>query len=237
MSLPVGNWYPNVKGKADDTVDIGFRKAFDSIYNLQSQVNDLSTRQTNTTLTLDQLQQIQASLQQNGSTPLNLSGLPGLGTQASVIEDTHVNRVRYPASQNQRVLFFEVDRFSLYLSVVSSGQWVWLWIAGTLNDATDSLTGKPTDLVTTDQGFLYRSAFFGRVWRWSGSQWNYSDGSLGAGALVTTVVTLPAFGPPLGGLWQECDGSVVSIAHDDATLSNVAAVAPAGFIGTAYMRR
>lgn len=218
---PRQDWFPHLRDKLGEDGDFALRNVYQNVYSLRDQLNQVQAQmkaQPNFSL-----QQIQDNLQFNGTNPLNLTGLVGLSAtvQPSVIEDSHGNRVKYPPAEYQRVLYFEVDRFVFYLSVLSSGNWQWLYATGQMNDTSTTLAALPGDLAQFDQGFLFRSEQFDRVWRWTGTVWHYNDGSLGAGAVVATN------GPqPSGGYWQTCDGSSVACALDDATISNISAGGP-----------
>jgi len=84
-------------------------------------------------------------------------------------------------------------------------------------DTSSTLAHLPTGLSVADTGQRYYNSYFKRWWFWDGANWHYLDSGFGAGAQCSTSSSAVA---PEGGLWQACDGSVVSCALDNATIAN-----------------
>lgn len=170
-----------------------------------------------------------ADLDMSGFLIRNL-GSPKLGTDAARLADVgrlstsstvvspelleaavvglHADRAGTSPSTKGRKLFYETDRAILYANV--GGAWVYAsgTMAGTLSPDT-----KPTDLTTTDQGFLFQATDYGHTYRWNGSAWQYAPGDGGSGYIVA------GFGN--GGIWALCDGSATNIAQSNGTIALV----------------
>jgi hypothetical protein len=132
---------------------------------------------------------ISAQLEAPGIAPLNLQSLlpaTGLGV---VIEDTHANRLAlYPAANSPvGTLFWETDRTVLYILEENAGVLSWEYAAGMYSAA---FANRPTDLGTSDAGFLYFPSVYIHICRWSGSGWAITDG--GGGYIVDSLVALGA---------------------------------------------
>lgn len=141
-----------------------------------------------------------------------VAGTP-LGAVAPVyLTDTHANRVanyppgNYPAGS----LFFESDRTLWFWNTGAA----WKFVSGTYAAA---LAALPGGLGTDDTNLLFRATDYLHTWRWSGAAWGF-DGGDASGYLVAVPV---AATPPMGGLWQLCDGSSVLVAQPGATTALV----------------
>ena len=158
---------------------------------------------------------IRDQLQATGIAPLNLQSLlPSIGT-GTIIVDTHANRLAiynlnsYPVG----TLFYETDRTVIYVIINSSGTLVWLFVAGSgPMRGTLSPDTKPTDIGANDVNFRFYSTDYGNEYRWDGSVWLLTSfpgpGFVGSFRIAPTI-----------GLWQLCDGTVVTISNTDGTLS------------------
>lgn len=142
---------------------------------------------------------IQSALQAPGAAPLNLTALLPSSGGATVVEDTHANRLAlYPAGNySVGALFYETDRASLYVVVISGGTNVWQYVSG-LYAAV--FANRPTDLGLNDRGFLLFVTVQCHLMWWSGTAWFFLDG--GGGYFQDFVATPPG---SLG--WQLCDGT------------------------------
>jgi hypothetical protein len=130
------------------------------------------------------------------------------------ISDTHANRVNYPAGNFVGARYYETDRKATYLSIYTGGNYVWVWVSGTMMSTSATLADVPGDLGANDAGFQFYNKHFLRLWIWNATdlQFHYADG-LGAGSQVCTSGAAPS-----GGLWHACDGSIVSTGEDNATI-------------------
>jgi len=138
-------------------------------------------------------------LQAPGLSPLNLTALLPTSGGATVIEDTHANRLTiYPAaSYPVGTLFYETNRTVLYVVANSSGTNVWQYVAGM---DVQTFAGRPADLGLNDRGYLLFITVQCHVMWWSGASWFFLDG--GGGYFQDFVATPPG---SLG--WQLCDGT------------------------------
>ena len=82
---PPGNntnrWYPRVTGKVPYEAEIGFRIAFDNLYQLRESVNAIEAAPPPLTL-----EQVQSAIQVGGTHPINVQGL--LGTPSGAVGNT-----------------------------------------------------------------------------------------------------------------------------------------------------
>ena len=143
---------------------------------------------------------ISEQLEAPGIAPLNLQSLlpaTGLGT---VLEDTHANRLAlYPAANSPvGTLFWETDRSVFYIIEENAGVLSWEYSAGMYSA---SFANRPTDLGTSDAGFLYFPSVYIHICRWSGSGWAIIDG--GGGYIVDSLVAL-------GAGFVLCDGAATT---------------------------
>ena len=184
-------WYPSIAGE----VGTALRKGFSLIYALMDDLRVFkqvtSTQQTATSSAVD-LAAIRAALEVTGTYPLDVTGLPGLPTAATVttptgsslLSGTHASRrAQLTSVAAAGSLFYETDRTVFYLSV--GGQWTYLAgiMAGTI--APDQ---RPTDLTLYDLGFLYYDTATRTLLRWNGADWNVSTGT------TPTVPIVPIIG-------------------------------------------
>jgi hypothetical protein len=178
----------------NSALDEAFRKAFDYIYSLDTQVTKVQAAAATPQLTLTQ---IQNSLQANGTHQLNVSGLSGqLSTIQMVIQKgPHSSRVLLPPAQNNSVIFSETDRNNaLYYS--NGNAWILIYATG-----FGSFEDRWSDLTASDAGAYYietqrsgiLSAFPTPLYCWNGSQW-----LLESGLFVRTQAQLAALLATLG---------------------------------------
>lgn len=116
------------------------------------------------------IQQIRASLQANGPTPLPITGLPGAGASVSV--GTHATR---PAASAVGNLYAESDRRVIYVTELIAAAPAWVYNGGTF-EAT--LANRPTDLSTNDTGFLFYATDNYTKYVWTGAVWVTVGGAL-----------------------------------------------------------
>lgn len=102
-----------------------------------------------------------------------------LTTAASIIADTHANRLLlYPASaQSTGTMFWETDRTALYYISTAAGVNTWRLIMS--RPLITTVAARPADLGTADGGFLITLSDQGYVMQeWSGSAWFWYQGIL-----------------------------------------------------------
>lgn len=114
---------------------------------------------------------LRIQLQAGGSTPLSLTGLPGVGN--SVTFGTHAERLATPPDPDV-VFFAETDRWAIYYN--TGGSWVLL---GNFTGFPLALAARPADLSTADAGFYFWAKDQNDVvYRFSGNIWHYHSGTL-----------------------------------------------------------
>src|SRR5881396_1950074 len=93
---------------------------------------------------------------------------PGLVPSVPLVsEDTHANRLaNYPTPATIGAQFFETDRTVLYIANTSLA---WEYSAGTYLAAVAS---RPSDLGTSDAGFLFYATNQLTLYIWTGAAWN-----------------------------------------------------------------
>src|SRR5206468_3650574 len=75
------------------------------------------------------------------------------GASGSVVEDSHANRSANYSPATIGNLFYETDRFVLYIVIdTGGGALAWEYAAGT---CVDVVANRPADLGTTDKGFAF----------------------------------------------------------------------------------
>jgi hypothetical protein len=144
------------------------------------------------------------------------------------LTDTHANRLaKYPANGFPAgSVFIETDRTVGYID--NGTAWAQPWGILIDPDAAGTLALLPSDLTTTDAGFLYKSAYYQRTWIWDGAAWHYLDSGVGAGGHVTRASSAPS-----GGLWTAANGAAVNCALDNATISSLTPLT----VANTWMRR
>lgn len=127
----------------------------------------------------------------------------------TILLDTHAHRIANfdPTRYAAGTLFYETDRTVLYLGDGTD----WLYESGIMS-GTLSPDQKPSDLVATDVGFMFDATDFFHVYRWDGTGWHFNSGD------SSSQIVGGDGAPPMGGLWQLCDGSTVDIAQDDGSV-------------------
>ncbi len=89
----------------------------------------------------------------------------------------------------------------------------WLWSSGSW---TDVLAQIPT-LSSSEVGGVFSASDYLHSWRWTGVRWHFAPGDASGYVVGRTSGFVPH-----GGLWAICDGSSVSVAQDDGTISSEA---------------
>jgi len=137
----------------------------------------------------------------------------------SAVVDTHTNRLAIYFASGYEVgsLYYETDRTSLYQVQLVSGVNTWVWIAG---DYSSAFSNRPTDLGTTDTGFIFTSTTADALYtyRWDGSAW----------AVVNEFAetdTLAKYGSSAG------DYSTLTIERSRGSISSPTAVSSGDIIG------
>lgn len=103
---------------------------------------------------------------------------------------THATRTGIaPGALTDGALFVETDRVALYQVQQVSGAAVWALVGGSFDPKGDNDASKPSDLGTTDAGYVFFAKDKGFRYRWSGSAWKYHDG-----ILIDVFANRPAFG-------------------------------------------
>jgi hypothetical protein len=88
--------------------------------------------------------------------------------------------------------------------------WFRYLIAPRVASSSGDLATIPTGLTLADAGYLFEATDFKRVFRWTGTAWEYAPGQPIKGEIVASDAD------PLTG-WALCDGSVVTRTKPDAT--------------------
>jgi hypothetical protein len=148
---------------------------------------------------------------QTATTAASAPSAPRAGFQG--YSGTHQQRLALTAAQQpEGTTFTETDRGNVVYQVISSGanQRDWKPIAGIYRD---TLANKPTDLGSNDTGFKFWATNYYRLFRWTGSAWEYAEGELPAKTILWYPDTLPAG-------YALCDGSAVSVTASNATAAN-----------------
>lgn len=107
----------------------------------------------------------------------------------------------------------------------------WFFAAGTMHCVL--LADLPGDLGLADDGFLADEAEYEHCYKWNGLGWRFAkQDDHQAGQISASAEG----GAPLGGVWQICDGSTVTVSAGDGTTVNRTAPALQGdtwIVGTA----
>lgn len=133
------------------------------------------------------------------------------------IADTHANRALYDArAYPAGSLYYETDRFVLYVATNSAGGRVWQYAAGQFYTASTPATVSSATpaLGVPDAGLLMQWSTYSRVYRWSGTAWERAPGEDPGNG--TTRMFGDFSGAPGTG-WALCDGSVVTVTNNDGT--------------------
>lgn len=126
--------------------------------------------------------------------------------QTQILVATHALRLLKPAGNYPiGTLLYETDRTALYQVQLVAGVLDWVYIGGQNHRVT--IGNFPTDLETTDAGFLAYATDYGREYRWSGSAWADAPGAPERGQVVYFNSDLL----PNTAFWQLCDGSSTTI--------------------------
>jgi hypothetical protein len=103
-----------------------------------------------------------------------------LATSASIVTDTHANRLAnfLPTAQPLGLLFWETDRTSLYRVALVGGAKVWSYVLGRMQgtltfDPTVAADDRPGDLGANDAGFRYDGVSLWADLRWDGAAWQF----------------------------------------------------------------
>lgn len=118
-----------------------------------------------------------------------------LTTAASIIADTHANRLLlYPAAdQSTGTLFWETDRTALYYISTAAGVNTWRLIMS--RPMSETIANRPADLGTADAGFWFVVIDQGQVTQqWTGTAWVYQQGILNATFASRPTATTTAAG-------------------------------------------
>lgn len=126
---------------------------------------------------------------------------PTNSTNDRVQYGTHATRVA-TAPQPNGALFWETDRTALYIAIDQ----VWEFLINQTFYGTLSPNQKPSDLASTESGFLFYSTDFDREYIWTSTAWTDAAASPKRGTIAWFPVTLHAdFAPGTG--WALCDGT------------------------------
>lgn len=113
--------------------------------------------------------------------------------------NTHATRLQLnPQNVSKGTLFYETDRTVYYMSNGGS----WIYITGVFSTV---LSGLPSDLATSDAGFLVNVTSYNHLLQWNGTSWQWGPGEAGGGFTVP-FVTAP--NPTMG--WHAADGTNVN---------------------------
>ena len=137
-------------------------------------------------------------------------------SSGSVVQDTHANRVLYPAADYPLgSLYIETDRNDVvYINQTTSGANAWVYLSGILRGAYATIS--TLGLGSNDAGFLFHSTDYLHAHRWTGTVWQFAPGDPGSRFIVLSE------NAPLGGYWQVCDGTTVAVATSAGATQNVA---------------
>jgi len=128
----------------------------------------------------------------------------------------HASRTKLnPQNVSIGTLFFETDRNVLYISNGST----WQYVAGVFSAV---LAALPSDLTSTDAGFLVNVTDYNHLLQWSGSSWGWGPGDFGGG------FTVPFVNPPTSMGWHAADGSTVNQLQPNGGISPVVVPNTAG---------
>lgn len=124
----------------------------------------------------------------------------------------------YTPDKYQRFFYYQTDTRQLYLSMLVSDVWTWVIVGGgTIILTVASPAALPSTLTPADAGTIAFEETYFHTYQWDGTAWRFAPGDPGAGYIVATVS-----GPPLGGLWQLCDGTSVNVSQGDGTVVSTA---------------
>jgi hypothetical protein len=166
----------------------------------------------------DEISKLAAKLRDLESLAVQQAAVPQerLDVGVEVFQDTHANRANYPAAAySEGWLYCETDRDVVYVLRLISNVRTWIYLEGIHQD---DLASIPTDLGTTDVGFLYSVSDYGHILRWGGSAWTFGPGDPGSGYVV---IGKPDGSAPNGGLWGLCNGSAYAVLNANGTTSSV----------------
>ncbi len=123
-----------------------------------------------------------------------------------------------PASALPGTLFTETDTGLIYQRFTILGVPTWRYVSGVYALLQADLAAFLVDLTTDDTGALFETTDYLHLYRWDGAALNFAPGD-GSEYIVSGS---PRGGPPLGGLWGLCDGSLYDVAQPDGTIDNFA---------------
>jgi hypothetical protein len=116
-----------------------------------------------------------------------------------------------------RFVYYQTDTKDTYLSMLVANVWTWVRIAGGSRVVVvANLASLPGGLGAGDAGLLAFEKQFYHSYVWTGAAWQFAPGDPGSRYIVAT-----ASAAPLGGLWQLCDGTTVTVSQGDGTTANV----------------
>lgn len=127
------------------------------------------------------------------------------------VKETHAKRLTTPASSYpDGSRFFETDRGIEYIARGKD----WNYSSGIFSCLQAAL---PTDLTTTDAGFLVNVSDFAHLLEWTGAGWTWGPGENGSDHILVFLT-----GPTPATGWQLCDGSSgVASLNSDGSLAFV----------------
>lgn len=137
-------------------------RQFERAIQSAAQVKPAVTTENITQITNRVATTIQQQLQATGSNPLNLQSLLPSLTSAVIAQGDHASRL---AVTSTALLYFETDRRVLYASVSN----VWEYAGGVY---TDVFANRPTDLGSSDIGFLFDATDQSTAYVWTGAAWD-----------------------------------------------------------------
>lgn len=134
----------NAAPAVDDNDYVILSQLNDSVGQVQDQVNDLDT------------------------------SVSGVATSILLVRSRyglHTSRVATDPGLVNGALFVETDRTNIiYQAQNVAGAFKWVYVTGTMR-STISPDLRPTDLATSDTGFMYLATDTNVLYRWSGSAW------------------------------------------------------------------
>lgn len=114
----------------------------------------------------------------------------------------------------QRFIYYQTDTGLLYISMIVSNVWTWVYLAGTVTVANPA--SLPSGLGPAETNLIAYELTYFHSYRWTGSAWTFAPGDPGAKYIVATPTAAPK-----GGKWQLCDGTAVQVSNGDGTTSSV----------------
>ena len=135
----------------------------------------------------------------------------------SVIQDTHANRVNYPAANYALgVLYHETDRNLYYENTIAGGNNTWLatnyGFAAVVQSGLAAFVAAAPALGASDAGLRMYVTDFGHWLIWGGAAWAWGTGETGANPIEGLVQA-----PSLATAWQLCDGTATTYLKGDGT--------------------